>query len=117
MRECNYLCKFRLSVVSSSFVSVTPSNLEVSVKTTHHEKLLELLRTLHQRIEFTWLSRRYYEFLSTLNIINKSDIFTTNLYRFSIKKRTPGVCLKSVGVSISTKLHSLIKNSLIFITN
>ena len=48
-----YLGKFRLTVGAQILVAETFGQLEIPVESTHHQQLLEYLRTLGQGIEFT----------------------------------------------------------------
>lgn len=60
------LCEFGLAIRRGCFVTIASRNLKISIDCTGHQHLLELLWTLHQRIELSALARWHHELLSAL---------------------------------------------------
>lgn len=80
------LGEFWLAVISNSLISVTTSYLEVSVKTSYHQQLLELLGRLDQGVKKSLVLGRNYKFLSSLQVDQKLIIFWREREVFCKKK-------------------------------
>ena len=51
----------RTSISTAIFVAETWRNLEIAIKTGHHNQLFELLGGLRQGIEFSWMQPRWHQ--------------------------------------------------------